>query len=84
MQTQTAQQTNGTTNETQAASSPSGQKHPGTTFDLVRKVGEVEGKAQWEKHGSLFMRANGSGGVAYLKQGGKVTEIAIFPRRPRT
>ena len=43
----------------------------------------MEGKAQWEKHGSLFMRANGSGGVVYLKLGGQETEIAVFPRKPR-
>ncbi len=88
MQTETTQTSNGATTNSQAPSNspPTDQKRAGSTFDLVRKVGEpteAGGKAEWAKHGTLFMRANGSGGVVYLKLDGKELEIAVFPRKPR-
>jgi hypothetical protein len=75
MQTQTT---------TQASSTNTEKKANGTSFDLARKVGTAEdGKAQWERHGTLFMRANGSGGIIYLKLGEQELEVAVFPRRLR-
>ena len=56
----------------------------GTSYDLSRMTGEVDGKKQWQRMGTLFMRGNGSGGVVYLKQAdGTELEIAVFPKRPR-
>jgi hypothetical protein len=66
-----------------ATTNNSTQKPTGTSFDLARKLGEVDGKPQWEKHGTLFLRANGSGGIIYLKLGDQELEIAVFPRRAK-
>ena len=41
-------------------------KH-GTSFDLCRMTGEVEGKKQWQRTGTVFIRGNSTGGVVYLK-----------------
>jgi hypothetical protein len=37
----------------------------------------------WDRHGTLFMRGNGSGGIIYLKLGDQELEIAVFPKKPR-
>jgi hypothetical protein len=59
----------------------SNNKH-GNTFDLCKPMGEVEGKMKWDRMGTLFIRANGTGGVVYLKQkDGAQVELAVFARK---
>ena len=61
----------------------SNNKH-GTSYDLCKLTGEVEGKKQWERLGTVFIRGNGSGGVVYLKQpDGTEVEYPVFARKPK-
>ena len=59
----------------------SNNKH-GASYDLCKLTGEVEGKKQWERLGTVFIRGNQSGGVVYLKQkDGSTVELPVFARK---
>ena len=61
----------------------SGSKH-GTSYDLCKPMGEVDGKKQWQRAGTVFIRGNSTGGVVYFKQpDGTEVEYAVFARKPK-
>jgi hypothetical protein len=68
---------------TQQPPTPPATRQPGTTFDIVEVEVLADGTKKFRNRGAVFIRANGTGGVVYLRQGEAKQELALFPRKPR-
>ena len=57
------------------------EKRPGTVFNVKLRVGEgPDGKAQWQRIGTVFIRADLSGGAAFIGEEGEQRVFDLFPK----
>jgi hypothetical protein len=71
-----------TRNEPKTVKEPG--KVTGTTYDLCKKVKQADGSEKLQRIGNVFIRASGSGGVAYLTDDdGTKYELPIFAKSKR-
>ena len=60
-------------------------KQPGTSYDLCRKVKQEDGSEKLQRIGNVFIRASGTGGVAFItEEDGTKHELPIFARSKRS
>jgi len=79
-----APQSNTTPSTSPAPAANGAGKPNGTTYDLCKVEQQADGTKKFTNLGTVFIRANGTGGVAYVKDdSGQKLELAIFKRRPR-
>ena len=73
------------TNEQQNSTKPAATAtSKGVAYDLCRKVVQADGTEKLKNVGTVFIRTNGSGGVAWIvEEDGKKHELAIFARKER-
>lgn len=57
-------------------------KKAGTTYNIKFAV-EEDGKKTWTRIGRLFIRADGTGGAAFIGDGENEKAYALFPAAPK-
>ena len=60
------------------------QSAKGTTYDLCKKVKQEDGTEKLQRIGNVFIRASGTGGVAFITEAdGTKYELPIFAKSKR-
>ncbi len=75
--------TSSTTPATSTHSTTAGKSSNGVTYDLCRRVTK-DGKEKLENIGRVYIRSNGTGGVAFVKNGdGTEEQFPIFAKKAK-